>query len=69
MLTLKNIGKQKIEIIEGDSFTEALSKFIDYNRQSWISQLSIFYLEFEIISYFNNIDCSKFPKNAQAISI
>jgi hypothetical protein len=64
----ENIGKQKIDIIEGDSFTEALSKFIDYDRQSWISQLPIFIQNLKAFADDNNIDSSRFPKNAQAIS-
>ena len=64
----ENIGKQKIDIIEGDPFTEALSKFIDYDRQSWISQLPIFIQNLKEYADTNNIDSSRFPKNAQAIS-
>jgi hypothetical protein len=64
----ENIGKQKIEIIESDPFTESISKFIDYDIQSWISQLPIFIQNLKKYSDDNNIDNSKFPKNAQSIS-
>jgi hypothetical protein len=64
----ENIGKQKIEIIESDPFTESISKFIDYDLQSWISQLPIFIQNLKKFSDDNNIDNSKFPKNAQSIS-
>lgn len=70
MLTLKNIEKQKSEIIESDSFSEALSKFIDYNKQPWTSQLPIFYLDFKIVyTDSNNIDCSKFQEYTNNINL
>jgi len=64
----ENIGKQKIEIIENDTFTETLSKFIDYDIQSWMSQLPIFIQHLKQYADENNIDRSKFPKKTQTIS-
>ena len=65
---VENIGKQKIEIVENDTFTEALSKFIDYDKQSWISQLSVFIQDLKQYADESNIDSSGFPKRTQAIS-
>jgi hypothetical protein len=64
----ENIGKQKIEILENDPFTEAISKFIDYDKQSWISQLPIFIQNLKEYANENNTDSSGFPKRTQAIS-
>ncbi|HEX2408452.1 MAG TPA: hypothetical protein VHJ38_14715, partial [Nitrososphaeraceae archaeon] len=58
----ENIGKRKIDIIENDPFMTALSKFIDYDIQSWISQLPIFIQNLNEFAEANNIDSSGFPK-------
>jgi hypothetical protein len=65
----ENIGEQNIEIIEAIPFADAISKFIDYDMNSWISspQTFIKYLK-EFADNNNNIDSSKFPKGPQAIS-
>ena len=57
-----NIGEQNIEIIEANPFAEAISKFIDYDKQSWISSLIPFINSLSEYADSNNIDSSKFPK-------
>ena len=64
----ENIGEQNIEIIEANPFAEAISKFIDYDKQSWISSPLLFINSLREYADSNNIDSSKFPKNATALS-
>ena len=63
-----NIGEQNIEIIEANPFAEAISKFIDYDKQSWITSPIPFINSLREYADSNNIDSSKFPKNATALS-
>ena len=64
----ENIGEQNIEIIEANPFAEAISKFLEYDKQSWISSPTIFINSLREYADSNNIDSSKFPKNATALS-
>ncbi|MGD1837822.1 MAG: hypothetical protein ACPKPY_07165 [Nitrososphaeraceae archaeon] len=64
----ENIGEQNVEIIEDDPFAYAISKFIDYERQSWISSPRIFIDHLKNYAENNNIESIKFPKNPQAVS-
>ena len=65
---IENIGQQNIEIIEASPFADAISKFIDYEKQSWISSPTIFINHLKVFADDNNIDSIKFPKSPQAIS-
>ena len=64
----ENIGEQNIEIIEANPFADAISKFLDYEKQSWISSPQTFIKYLKEFADNNNIDSSKFPKGPQAIS-
>lgn len=64
----ENIGEQNIEIIEANPFAEAISRFIDYDKESWISAPLPFINSLREYADSNNIDSSKFPKNATALS-
>ena len=64
----ENIGEQKIEIVEASPFADTISKFVDYNKQSWISSPKIFIASLKDFANKNDIDSSKFPKSPQTIS-
>ena len=59
-------GKIKLLVWLSNHFQDE-KKFIDYEKQSWISQLPIFIQILKEYNVTNNIDSSKFPKNVQAI--
>ena len=64
----ENIREQNIEIIEANQFAYAISKFIYYETTSWISSPQIFIKYLKEYADNNNIDSSKFPKNATSVS-
>ena len=59
-------GKIKLLVWLSNHFQDE-KKFIDYEKQSWISQLLIFNQILKEYNVTNNIDSSKFPKNVQSI--
>jgi len=65
---LENIREQNIEIVESNPFAEALSKFLNYDRISWVSSPKVFIEYLREFADKNNIDSSKFPKNPTAVS-
>jgi hypothetical protein len=65
----ENIGEQNFEIVENNPFADAISKFADFDKQSWISSPTIFINSLrEFADNNNNIDSSKFPRGPQSIS-
>jgi hypothetical protein len=64
----ENIGEQNFEIVENNPFADAISKFIDFDKQSWISSPTIFINSLRDFADNNNIDSSKFPRGPQSIS-
>ena len=64
----ENIGEQSIDIISANPFADAISKFIDYEMNSWISSPQTLINYLKEFADNNNIDSSKFPKNPQSIS-
>ena len=64
----ENIGQQNFEIVESNSFALAISKFMDYEKQSWISSPKVFVNNLRAFADNNDIDSSKFPKTPQSIS-
>ena len=64
----ENIDQRNLEFVESDPFAEALSKFIDYEKRSWISSPKIFANYLREFADNNNIDSNKFPKAPQTIS-
>jgi hypothetical protein len=64
----ENIGENNIDIISANPFADAISKFRDYERNSWISSPQILIKSLKEFADENNIDSSKFPKSSQALS-
>ena len=64
----ENIGQQNFEIVESNSFALAISKFMDYEKQSWISSPKVFVNHLRAFADNNDIYSSKFPKTPQSIS-
>lgn len=59
-------GKIKLLVWLSNHFQDE-KKFIDYEKQSWISQLLIFNQILKEYNVTNNIGSSEFPKNVQSI--
>lgn len=64
----ENIGEQNFDIITANPFAEAISRFVDYDMNSWISSPQTFINYLKEFAEKNNIDTSQFPKNPQSIS-
>ena len=64
----ENIEEQNIDIITANPFADAISRFVDYDMNSWISSPQTLIKYLKEFADNNNIDNSKFPKNPQAIS-
>lgn len=64
----ENIGQQNFEIVESNPFAFAISKFLEYDMNSWVSSPTILINRLRDFADNNNIDSSKFPRGPQSIS-